>query len=69
MRYKLPILLAIMRRRSDQEAIDRSMKEDGFFYAWQCVSVLTDKRTVDFIVPVRTQLLCLVNGLQAAVYK
>ena len=68
MRSKMKILLTIKKYKQDQGAIENKMKEKGHFYAWQCFSLITDTRTVDFIVPDRSDLLYLVHGLKTALY-
>ena len=44
------------------------MSEEGYFHAWQCFSLVTSKRTVDFIVPKREDLLYLANGLKTVLH-
>ena len=63
------ILLAIKQHLKDQATIDKIMTKKGYFYAWQCVSLIMDTRTIDFIVPKRNDLLTLVNGLKTSLYR
>ena len=53
----------------DPEAIDRLMKEKGNFYAWECFSLITNKRTLDFIVRKRTDLLVLIHSVKTALLR
>ena len=65
----MQILLLAKRHKTDPAGIDKALKEVGLFYAWQCVSLLTEKRTFDFIIPRREDLLCIVHALQTSLFQ
>ena len=69
MRSKMRNLLAIKKYKEDSEAVNRIMKEKGYFYAWHCLSLVIETRTVDFIIPDRSDMLCLVNCLKTVLYR
>ena len=45
------------------------MDESYLFYAWECVSVLTNKRSYDFIIKNRTDMLIFINAMNSLTLK
>ena len=43
------------------------MDERYLFYAWECVSILTHKRSYDFIIKNRTDMLSFINAVNALI--
>ncbi|CDW84009.1 UNKNOWN [Stylonychia lemnae] len=42
--------------------------EDKIFYSWECVSLMTLKRTYDFVITERTEMLAFINCIQNIIY-
>ena len=40
------------------------MQQQNSFFAWECVSLVTEKRTLDFVVRDRNDLIIMLHGLQ-----
>ena len=69
LRHKNEILLAVLQLGHDRESIDIAMQDPRRFYAWECVSLVTEKRTLDFVVRRRRDLLSLIQGLNHLLFE
>ena len=52
-------------RKIAQERGRDAIEEKYLFYAWECVSLLTHKRSYDFIIKNRTDMLTFINAVNA----